>query len=162
MQYRVYDKLDELLRQRGWSRRKLAMEAGINLNTMSALFARRPEPLPDKYLRPMAEALGVDIKAFDPMLLEAEYAQKALTLIRRSDRCERYPEVSPEIKELVEIASARAWEKQRLQQARHLSNDVRKIMSHVEGLSDEDIDALELAIFYLRLQRAYLHSAETE
>lgn len=57
----VYDKIDEILKERKISRRKLAMMAGININTMSALFARRPERFPDKYLEKIASALSVSI-----------------------------------------------------------------------------------------------------
>lgn len=57
----VYDKIDEILKERKVSRRKLAMMAGININTMSALFARRPERIPDKYLEKIASALNVSI-----------------------------------------------------------------------------------------------------
>ena len=49
----VYDKIDEILKERKISRRKLAM--------MSALFARRPERFPDKYLEKIASALSVSI-----------------------------------------------------------------------------------------------------
>lgn len=55
----VYDRIDAILKQRRISRRKLAEMAGINVNTMSAIFARKAEPLADKYLDPIAEALEV-------------------------------------------------------------------------------------------------------
>lgn len=55
----TYDKIDELLKERKMSRRKLAQKAGINVNTMSALFAKKPDVLPDKYLNPIAEVLEV-------------------------------------------------------------------------------------------------------
>ena len=55
----TYDIIDEELKKRRWSRRKLAEIAGININTMSTIFARRVEPFPEKYLEPIAKALDI-------------------------------------------------------------------------------------------------------
>lgn len=59
MQQNIYDLIDELLKERQWSRRKLARMAGINASTISMLFCRRPERIPDKYLEQIAAALGI-------------------------------------------------------------------------------------------------------
>lgn len=55
----VYDKIDELAKARNISRRRLAQLSGINTNTMSTLYKRRPVNFPDKYLIPIANALNV-------------------------------------------------------------------------------------------------------
>ena len=87
----IYDRIDMELKRRHWSRRKLADFAGININTMCSLFARKPDPLPDKYLNKIADALdipvhelkGISIVGFpahsrrkksDPFLYNLEFA----------------------------------------------------------------------------------------
>lgn len=55
----VYDKIDELAKARNISRRRLAQLSGININTMSTLYKRRPVNFPDKYLIPIAAVLDV-------------------------------------------------------------------------------------------------------
>lgn len=55
----VYDKIDELAKARNISRRRLAQLSGININTMSTLYKRRPVNFPDKYLFPIAAVLDV-------------------------------------------------------------------------------------------------------
>lgn len=55
----VYERIDNLLYQRGMSRRELARKAGIKETTLSSVFARQPENFPIRYLKPIAEVLGV-------------------------------------------------------------------------------------------------------
>lgn len=55
----VYEKIDNLLYQRGMSRRELARKAGIKETTLASVFARQPENFPIRYLKPIAEVLGV-------------------------------------------------------------------------------------------------------
>ena len=76
--YLVYDKIDELLRERGMSRRQLAKQAGITTSNMSALFMRKPVPLKEKYIRAIAEALDVDLSTFDNDRLEQEYKTREM------------------------------------------------------------------------------------
>ena len=65
----TYERIDELLKERHMSRRKLAQIAGININTMSALFMRRPETFPPKYLEKIAAALNVPVTEFTGLKL---------------------------------------------------------------------------------------------
>lgn len=154
MAYRVYDKIDALLREREWSRRKLAIEAGINVSTMSALFARRPNPLPDKYLRRMAAALGVDKSVFSKKALDEEYEQKTAELFNRIAHGE-LPDGDEEEQALLGRAALRVWKKEQLHQAEHLTAAAQAIMEQIDNLSDAEIESLETAIFYLRMQRTY-------
>lgn len=55
----TFDKIDELAKAKKISRRRLAQMAGINVNTMSSLYKRRPAKFPEKYIEPIANALGV-------------------------------------------------------------------------------------------------------
>lgn len=57
----IYDRIDHELKKRNLSRRKLAQLSGININTMSSLFARRPEPFPENHLIKIADTLGVPV-----------------------------------------------------------------------------------------------------
>ena len=57
----IYDRIDELAAERNLSRRKLAQLAGINVNTLSTIFKRRPDKFPEKYLESIANALGVSV-----------------------------------------------------------------------------------------------------
>ena len=74
-----FDKIDELRKEQRISRSELARRAGINPNTMSTLFSRRPKVLSDKYLLPIAAALNVspsvirnaNIRAFPGTKLQA-------------------------------------------------------------------------------------------
>lgn len=54
-----FDKLDSILKQKGISRRKLALALGIPESTMSSAFMRRSGLSPDVALR-IAQYLGVD------------------------------------------------------------------------------------------------------
>lgn len=63
----IYDNIDKELHNRCWSRRELAQRAGINVNTMSTLFARKPDPMPEKYIDKIANALEMqphELKGF--------------------------------------------------------------------------------------------------
>lgn len=55
----IYDRIEHVREERGFSRRKLAEKAGIKPSTLQSLFDRRPEHFPSKYVTLIAEALGV-------------------------------------------------------------------------------------------------------
>ena len=136
VKYLVYDKIDELLKQKGMSRRKLAMQAGISTSNMSALFARRPVPLADKYLNPIAAALGVDRSAFDNEVLEREY----------EERLQEEYELAFESQQVNSIFNRLGSREQRAERARrfyHPSEQLRGIMDQIEALDDVDLDVLE-------------------
>lgn len=61
----IYDRIDNVLKQKKISRRKLAELAGINVNTMSSLFARRPSNFPRQYLNQIAEVLDITPAALE-------------------------------------------------------------------------------------------------
>ncbi len=148
MKYLVYDKIDELLKQKGLSRRKLAMQAGITTSNMSALFARRPVPLPDKYLNPIAAALGVDRSAFDNEVLEREY----------EERLQEEYELAVESQQVNSIFRSREQRAERARRFYHPSEQLRSIMDQIETLDDGDLDVLEQWIssyqFYRMFSRA--------
>lgn len=57
----VYDRIEDLLDERKWSRRKLAIEAGIKPNTLNAILTRRSENgVSSENLIALADALEVD------------------------------------------------------------------------------------------------------
>ena len=58
----IYDRIDNELKRRNISRRRLAQLSGININTMSTLFARRPEPFPENHLVKIADALDMPVR----------------------------------------------------------------------------------------------------
>lgn len=150
MRYWVYDKIDELIKQKDISRRKLAMLAGINISTMSALFARRPVPLPDKYLSPIAEALGVDKAVFDNETLEAEFESKAGENAARVTESQYLYENS-----LFRQLGNKAQREERARRIRYPNENVLSIMSQIIALDDEDIDALESWLAALQVHRIY-------
>lgn len=55
----VYERIDDLLFERGMSRRELARQAGIKETTLASVFARRPEVFPTRYLKPIAKVFGL-------------------------------------------------------------------------------------------------------
>jgi putative transcriptional regulator len=67
------DTLKEFRRQKGWSQKDLADEAGVGQDTISGIESRRHEPRPST-LRKLAEALGVQVADFfrEPALPKAE------------------------------------------------------------------------------------------
>lgn len=75
----VYENIDKILRERHISRRKLADLAGINANTLAAVFMRKPDPFPEKYLIPIAEALEVPVYQLKGLKLLKYPAGKAAT-----------------------------------------------------------------------------------
>lgn len=60
----MYDRLDQILKERGMSRRQLAIKAGVPLSTMSNLFARRTKAPSLGVLIKISETLGVPLNAF--------------------------------------------------------------------------------------------------
>ena len=60
----MYDRLDQILKERGMSRRQLAIAAGIPLSTMSNLFARRTKAPSLGTLKKISDTLGVPLNAF--------------------------------------------------------------------------------------------------
>lgn len=54
-----YDRVDELLAEKGMSRRQLAIEAGISIDTMSSWFRRKTRNIPEGSISAIADALGV-------------------------------------------------------------------------------------------------------
>lgn len=139
----TYDKIDEILKERGLSRRKLAQMAGINVNTMSALFAKKPEKFPDKYLNAIAEALDVS----------------ALTLKASNIRLLARPTKAAEFDtSLITNAILRAHEEpsdvepcaksQQLQQS-----SFGQIITILESMDDEEIEIILHYIEYLKKKR---------
>ena len=55
----IYDRIDEILRERQLSRRALARLAGIKETTLAGLFARKPDVFPEKYIDAISNALNV-------------------------------------------------------------------------------------------------------
>lgn len=55
----TFDRIDELAKVKKISRRRLAQMAGINVNTVSSLYRRRPARFPERYIEPIANVLGV-------------------------------------------------------------------------------------------------------
>lgn len=55
----TFDRIDELAKAKKISRRRLAQMAGINVNTMSSLYRRRPARFPERYIEPIANVLRV-------------------------------------------------------------------------------------------------------
>lgn len=66
----LYDRIDELLKEKGWSRRRLAERAGINPATLATLFKRRTKNPKFEYIQKIARALDVSEKQ---ILKEAGY-----------------------------------------------------------------------------------------
>ena len=135
MRYWVYDRIDELLKQKGLSRRKLAELSGINPSTLGALFARRPVPLPDKYLNPIAEALGVDRTAFDDNeLLSESLGAKANGVMQLN------------VLQSISRGGKRATEisvEERVRRLLNPSEKVAALMAQIADLDDvEDVDAI--------------------
>ncbi len=60
----MYDRIDELLKERNMSRRQLAIKAGVPTSTMSNLFARRSESPALNVVMKIAEVLNVSPSAF--------------------------------------------------------------------------------------------------
>lgn len=61
----VYDFIDSILTERQWSRRKLALLAGIPQSTMSMMFKRHsPNPLPYERVLQISDALRMSPKEF--------------------------------------------------------------------------------------------------
>lgn len=56
----VYDKIDEILKMKHMSRRKMAHAAGIPESTISSLFIRRPDRFPLEYALKIANVLQVN------------------------------------------------------------------------------------------------------
>lgn len=54
-----YDRIDELLKEKGMSRRQLAIQAGISVNNMSGWFTRRTSRVADTHIKAIADVLGV-------------------------------------------------------------------------------------------------------
>lgn len=54
-----YERVDELLAQRGMSRRQLANAAGISIDTVSSWFRRQTMKVPMKHIKRIAEVLNV-------------------------------------------------------------------------------------------------------
>lgn len=60
----MYDMIDQILKERGMSRRQLAIAAGIPLSTMSNLFAWRTKAPSLGKLIKISDTLGVPLSAF--------------------------------------------------------------------------------------------------
>ena len=54
-----YERIDELLAEKGMSRRQLAIEAGISIDTMSSWFRRRTKRVPADCVKRIADVLNV-------------------------------------------------------------------------------------------------------
>lgn len=148
MKYLVYDKIDELLKQRCMSRRKLAMQAGISTSNMSALFSRRPVPMPDKYLNPIAVALGVDRAAFDADVLEQEHLE----------RLQEEHELAFGSQRVDNMFRRMGTKEQRAERARRSycpNEHVFEIMEQIDGLDDDDLDAIEQWVASVQMYRAF-------
>ena len=70
-----YDYIDRLLKEKGMSRRQLAIQAGISVNNMSGWFRRRTIKVPDRYIEAIADILGINY-------LEIKYTDKELDDLR--------------------------------------------------------------------------------
>ncbi len=66
----LYDRIDALIQEKGWSRRRLAERAGINPATLATLFKRRTKNPKFQYIQKIAKALNVSEK---DILKEAGY-----------------------------------------------------------------------------------------
>lgn len=55
----ICDKIDELRKERGLSRREVARQAGINENTFACYFKRKYGNFPEKHIESVARVLGV-------------------------------------------------------------------------------------------------------
>ena len=55
----IYERIDEILKERQLSRRALARLAGIKETTLAGLFARKPDVFPEKYIEAISNALNV-------------------------------------------------------------------------------------------------------
>ena len=62
----VYDRIDIELKKRGWSRRQLAIAAGIQETTLASAFKRRSKFFPADRLQKIALTLGVPINQLLP------------------------------------------------------------------------------------------------
>ena len=54
----ICDKIDELRKERGLSRREVARQAGINENTFACYFKRKYGNFPEKHIESVARVLG--------------------------------------------------------------------------------------------------------
>lgn len=74
----VYERIDNILKERGISRRQLARMAGIKEPTIGSIFAKRAEPFPRKQLGPIAEALGMttdELEGNSAKMMNFDYEQ---------------------------------------------------------------------------------------
>lgn len=57
----IYERIDALLEEKGWSRRQLAIAANIKPGTLSAAFARKTKKISSDMMQQLASALNVGV-----------------------------------------------------------------------------------------------------
>lgn len=55
----IYSRIDAILKERGWSRRQLALKAGIAPGTFSTMFSRKTKKISADTLQKIADTLSV-------------------------------------------------------------------------------------------------------